>query len=326
MVEQELKNIWEEWKTQHSKKYDTQEEHDYRFKIWSEADAFIKKHKSEKHSYEIGHNKFSDLTTEEFSKNFKGFDAQQHALKQDSSNFKLSAVELPESVDWRTQGYVNPIQDQGQCGSCYTFSACASIEGQYFKANGTLVKLSEQNLVDCSSKFGNNGGDGGTMDNCFTYVKENGGIDSEESYPYQAEALQCKYNPTDSAAKVSGFVDVPQGDENALATAIATIGPISVGIDASQRSFQLYKSGIYDDPACTQTPDHAVVCVGYGTEGPDKDFYIVRNSWGTVWGDMGYIKMARNKDNLAGIANMASYPLVVTDEKEEKKNAYCNYL
>lgn len=113
-----------------------------RYKIWSEAEEFIRKHNSENRTFKIGHNKFSDLTTEEFSKKFKGFNAALQAKNHDSSKFKLSAVKIPEFVDWRKEGYVNPVQDQGQCGCCYAFSACASMEGQFFKANGTLVKLS----------------------------------------------------------------------------------------------------------------------------------------------------------------------------------------
>jgi len=171
--------------------------------------------------------------------------------------------------------------------------------------------LSEQNLVDCSRKFGNMGCDGGLMDQAFQYVKANKGIDMESAYPYTAEDGKCKFNPSKVGATCTGFTDITSGDEDALMTAIATIGPISVAIDASQDSFQFYSSGVYSDENCSsQELDHGVTAVGYGSLGQGKDYYIVKNSWSTSWGDQGYILMARNQDNMCGIATMSSYPLV----------------
>ena len=217
----------------------------------------------------------------------------------------------PASVDWRTQGYVTPIKDQGQCGSCWAFSAIASLEGQHFKASGKLVSLSEQNLVDCSQKQGNQGCNGGLMDQAFTYIKVNNGIDTEASYPYKAVDEKCKFKAANVGATDTGFIDISSGSEDDLVTAIATIGPISVAIDASQDSFQFYSSGIYYESACSSTElDHGVTAVGYGSQGSGKDFYIVKNSWGTTWGDQGYIMMSRNKNNNCGIATMSSYPTV----------------
>ncbi len=272
------------WKDEHGKQYSSDDDHDERKKIWLEKHNYINEHNARQTSFQLSHNKYSDLTPNEYLKLLKGFNSSQHAPNPNNLEFSLQATNLPESIDWRQKGYVNPIQDQGQCGACYAFSACASIEGQYMKINEKLVKLSEQNLVDCSSKYGNNGGDGGTMNNCFMYVKENGGIETEQSYPYQCKAGSCNYNSKNSATKITGYVDIPKGDELALTAAIAQIGPISVGIDASQHSFQFYKSGIYYDEKCSaEHIDHAVVIVGYGTDESGQDYYIVRNSWGTSW-------------------------------------------
>lgn len=150
------------------------------------------------------------------------------------------------------------------------------------------------------------------MDNAFRYIKENRGIDTEQSYPYRAEDEKCLYKPKNSGATDRGFVDIESGNEDKLKAAVATIGPISVAIDASHESFQLYSEGVYSDSECSSDQlDHGVLVVGYGTdEKTGMDYWLVKNSWGNTWGDEGYIKMARNQENMCGIATQASYPLV----------------
>jgi cathepsin L len=289
----------------HNKAY-AADEFQYRYSVFRSNLDFIEKHNSEGHSFTVGVNEYADLTLHEFVQNMNGLIVTRDAQGE------LHVPDLnadPETVDWRPLGYVTPIKNQGQCGSCWSFSATGSTEGVHFKATGQLVSLSEQNLVDCSKSYGNNGCNGGLMDDAFKYIIANKGLDTEASYPYTAKDGVCHFTAADVGATISSFKDVPKGDENALMDAVATVGPISVAIDAAHSSFQLYKSGVYFEPACSPTRlDHGVLAVGYGSI-TGSDYWLVKNSWGMTWGDQGYIMMSRNKNNNCGIATMSSYPV-----------------
>ncbi|KAI0242157.1 Cathepsin L1 [Lamellibrachia satsuma] len=243
---------------------------------------------------------------DEFSRTMNGLRYNSSATRftQPLAPKECNVSSLPTNVDWREKGFVTPVKNQGECGSCYAFSTTGSLEGQMFKKTGKLVSLSEKNIMDCSWKEGNEGCNGGTMDASFEYIKVNKGIDTEISYPYIPIFKQ-----EDVGGEDVGVVDLPH-TETCLQKAVATIGPISVGIYASA-SFQGYKDGIFYDSGCSKThPNHGVLVVGYGSTKRGKPYWLVKNSWGHSWGIDGYIKMARNKHDMCGIAYMASYPLV----------------
>ncbi|KAL2098491.1 hypothetical protein ACEWY4_004971 [Coilia grayii] len=263
-------------------------------------------------SYRLGMNYFADMDNQEYRDFvFHGCLKRANVTKAGSTFLGLSSLrDLPKQVDWRDKGFVTGVKDQKMCGSCWAFSATGSLEGQNFNKTGKLVSLSEQQLVDCSGDYGNMGCDGGLMDQAFEYIQANRGIDTEESYPYEARDGKCRFKPDSVGATCTGYVNVTSGSEDDLQQAVATVGPVSVAIDAGHSSFQFYQSGVYDEPDCSsEFLDHGVLAVGYDSE-DGKDFWLVKNSWGLNWGDKGYIKMSRNKHNQCGIATAASYPLV----------------
>jgi len=298
---------WHLWKGAHGKFYKDLNEEKVRYTIWQDNLRRIAEHNAENKDVVLKINHFGDLTNTEFRAMMNGY---LHHNRTGSTFLAPSHTVVPDTVDWRNQGYVTAVKNQGQCGSCWAFSTTGSLEGQHFKKTGKLVSLSEQNLVDCSQAYGNHGCQGGLMDDAFNYIQANGGIDTEASYPYKAKNLQCHFSKSNVGATVSGHTDIPQGDENALKQAVATVGPISVAIDASHFSFQFYHSGVYNERQCSSTQlDHGVLAVGYGTY-QGQDYWLVKNSWGESWGLQGYIRMSRNKNNQCGIASSASYPLV----------------
>ena len=282
-----------------------------RYNIWQANKKIVEVHNAGNHSFTLGMNQYADLENKEFVSMMNGYRSDLRSQSHSTEVFKYNSTgPKMDTVDWRTKGYVTEIKNQGQCGSCWAFSTTGSLEGQLFNATGKLVSLSEQDLVDCSDKYGNNGCKGGLMDNAFRYIKANDGIDTEASYPYRAHDERCTFNANNVGAMLTGFVDVPHGNEDALMSAAGSVGPISVAIDASHSSFQLYKKGVYYEERCSSSKlDHGVLVVGYGTES-GGDYWLVKNSWGTRWGMEGYINMARNKNNNCGIATQASYPTV----------------
>jgi len=296
------------WTTKHSRSYSALE-YQNSFMTWKRNVMFIEASNAQNRSFTLGMNQFGDLTPTEFRTLYLG------GLKLNKTQFiQMSRGKLfvakssgSESWDWRQKGAVTAVKNQQQCGSCWSFSTTGSTEGCNYISKGQLTSLSEQNLIDCSSSYGNQGCNGGLMANAMDYIIKNGGVDTEKSYPYEAKESTCRYKSSNIGGTLSSYSNLPSGDESALATA-GQQGPVSVAIDASQNSFQFYTSGIYYEPACSsENLDHGVLMVGAGSQS-DGNYWIVKNSWGATWGQEGYIWMAKDKSNNCGIATAATLP------------------
>lgn len=314
-TDDEVMTMYEAWLVKHGKAYNALGEKEKRFGIFKDNLRFIDEHNSQNLTYRLGLNRFADLTNEEYRSMYLGVKpgatrvTRKVSRKSDRYAARVGDA-LPDFVDWRKEGAVVGVKDQGSCGSCWAFSTIAAVEGINQIVTGDLISLSEQELVDCDTSY-NEGCNGGLMDYAFEFIINNGGIDSEEDYPYRAADQKCdQYRKNAKVVSIDGYEDVPENDEAALKKAVAK-QPVSVAIEAGGRAFQLYQSGVFTGK-CGTSLDHGVAAVGYGTEN-GHDYWIVRNSWGKNWGEDGYIRMERNlagsSSGKCGIAIEPSYPI-----------------
>lgn len=306
--------LFEQFVTEFEKVYSA-EERALRKEVFAQNMAFIEARNAEDHPYKLGVTAFADLTPEEFS-DYLGY---RHSAKDTLAAPVLGThvadpdASVPDSVDWRTKGAVTPVKNQGRCGSCWAFSSTGALEGAWQLATGKLVSLSEQQLVDCAKfSVGNMGCSGGRQTSAFNYVEKHAMV-TEDSYPYEAKSGTFK-----SCKATEGTTAIASGDltgyklvdhsEDALKQAIAQ-QPVAVSIEADQMVFQHYTSGVLDGSSCGAMLDHAVLAVGYG-ESAGETYWIVKNSWGTKWGEDGYVRIIRGKDECGILNGPPVYPVV----------------
>jgi len=355
-----LRDRFEDWISHYNVHVDNTDHEDSMFTKWVMNDKYIDTINSQNLTYTLGHNHFSGMDSNDFkeflafSSKFKDFhpeesfdkiknkvaevrclsDCVKHYDTEQkmetigcvkdclrSQTTLLSRSSTPSSVDWVSKGGVTPVKNQGQCGSCWSFSTTGALEGAYFVTYGTLPSFSEQQLVDCDTV--RNGGkdhgcNGGLMDNAFSWIKKNGGLCSEEAYPYVSGTTKtggtCETTcEVIDKSDVSSWVDVPHKSDDDMMVAIAQ-QPVSVAIEADQQSFQLYKTGVFSG-TCGTNLDHGVLVVGYGSDSSGNDYYRIKNSWGTTWGDDGYIYIGRGSEynsgqGQCGVLLQASYPVL----------------
>lgn len=299
---------WEDWLMTYSKSYNG-EEHDTRRDTYlaniNQIEEHNERYEQGLETSRLGVNQFAALSVDEYINRYMG----SHNLTA-SKNYADSDPDriTPVQLDWRDKGAVTEVKNQGLCGSCWSFASTGAIEGHWAVTTGELVSLSEQQLMDCSGAYGDMSCGGGLMDNAYQYVIDDNGIDSEDDYPYKMKDEPCDSDREQKhVAMISDYKDVRASDKE-LAAAVS-LGPVSVGISAGNIAFQLYRGGIYEGKLCQKTLNHGVLVVGYTPE-----YWIVKNSWASTWGDHGYIKMSRGEqygeEGVCGILQAASYPIV----------------
>ncbi|XP_050229827.1 zingipain-2-like [Mercurialis annua] len=306
----DISKMFETWTKQNAKTYASAEEKLYRLKVFADNFEFVNNHNTQgKSSYTLSLNAFADLTHDEFKASHMGISTASAPLDLLEHRLPFPDIvgQAPSAVDWRAEGAVTEVQNQGDCNSCWVFSGVGAIEGLNKIVNGTLVDLSEQEVVDCNGLAP--GCVPGYVANTYKFAIKNHGILPENEYPYEAREMKCQ---TDKLNRGAGTIDayskVPYGNERLLLKVVA-IQPVSVAICVKDRVFQLYSQDIFTGPCCL-TVDHAVLIVGYGTSKNGVDYWIAKNSWGKQWGMDGYILLKRNvgRKGLCGINMWATFP------------------
>ncbi|XP_055387365.1 cystein proteinase inhibitor protein salarin-like [Condylostylus longicornis] len=313
---EEVFNVqWENFKNEYNKMYSSTTEEGLRKEIFrvnlEKINNHNKKYQNKEVTFEMGINQFTDLTTEEFKKQSGGIISNNRAGIRMAS-FATNITEksaVPDEVDWYYHGFQTEVINQAQCGSCYAQAVTGAIESHWFIKHGEFIRLSQQEIVDCSYTYGNMGCMYGDLKNTFTYIMANG-IGTYDKNPYQGQPSDCRqYEPR---YNISGFVQTKEEDEEDLKRAVAK-GPVIAVINTGLVTFQYYKGGVYYDENCVIDPysvNHFVLILGYGTNKDGDDYWLIKNSWGPNWGLAGYMYMARNRGNQCGIATEAMYPVL----------------
>jgi len=305
---------FERYVQEFSKTYASPSERETSRAIFEDRLADVLAHnKDPSFSWKKGVNRFSDRTDAEFRR-LLGYNKALAFSNSESRKIKAQHVvfngDLPENVDWRNKGIISPVKDQGDCGSCWTFGTCETIESYLALANGELNILSEQQILDCTpnpNDCGGTGGcSGGTPEIAYQQIITTGGLSDEWTYPYLSYHGQnfpsCRFNSTmtPAVAVLSGYQELPSNQYQPVVNALANIGPLVVNVDAS--AWGAYDGGVFN--GCNQTNpdiDHVVQLVGYGTDLKLGEYWLIRNSWSPSWGEDGYIRLARSSSPTCGV-------------------------
>jgi len=301
-----LQAKWSNFKATHNKAYEPHEEQQ-RLNAYLENSLDIENHNERfakgLETYSRGHNHLTDMTNEEYQRTMLG--GLPMEMPENVTTYQMQPMAtMPSGCDWR---HTTPVvKNQGSCGSCYTFAAIGSLEGQWARKHNQVLDLSEQNLLDCTGALGNMGCNGGWSYKCFQYVQQAGGVYLQRDYPYVGYVAQCRNVNGARYTRVSNFVAV--NNQQAMINAVTSVGPVAVSIDSSLRSFMSYQNGIYSDAECGRSgnTNHLVVVVGHGVAN-NICYFVVKNSWGNGWGEGGYMRM---RCDLCLVSRWGFYPVV----------------
>jgi len=301
-----IESEFSRWANAFAKVY-THEEFQYRLSIFTSNLDRIQQLNEASDSASFGLNKFADLTPEEFKTFYFGYNPSGSSHPKEALEFTTVAV--PDTFDWVAKGKVTPVKNQEQCGSCWAFSATENIESVWMIAKdlttATFAPLAPQQIVDCDTTDG--GCNGGDTITAFQYVIKAGGMDTEASYPYRAINEACHFKPADVEAKISAYrYATTTRNEGEMKAATAMVAPLSICVDAE--SWQFYTSGVMKSSQCERNLDHCVQITGYNTA-TGTPYWEVRNSWGTEWGENGFIRLEYGT-NTCGLANEATTAVV----------------
>jgi len=295
---------WEEFKVQFSKYYKNHRHETERQKIFSYNLKHIEAHNDMFargiSTYKMGVNRFTDMTYEEFSNIM--LRNMEKSGKTNRTQIHTNQSNIPNHKDWREDGIINPVKDQGHCGSCWAFATIASTEAYLARTGQGLFSLSEQMLIDCGTESSYGSCSGGWIDWGFDTIIDKGGDCREADYPYKAEdGESCNLKEDKIVGSISDYQEISLVTEES----IYSNGPHAIKLYGNQ-NFQHYKSGIFDDESCPKDKhNHNVLNVGYDI---DEGYWIIRNSWGDDWGEHGYIRI-KSGTNICNCENYGAFPI-----------------